>query len=81
MSDKSTSDTPSFEASLAELETLVREMESGDLPLNVALEKFERGIKLSRVSQQALQDAEQKVKILLEQNGQANLEDFVSDED
>lgn len=81
MSDKSSSDAPSFEASLAELETLVREMESGDLPLNVALEKFERGIKLSRMSQQALQEAEQKVKILLEQNGQANLEDFVSNED
>ena len=81
MSDKSGSDAPSFEASLAELETLVREMESGDLPLNVALEKFERGIKLSRMSQQALQEAEQKVKILLEQNGQANLEDFVSNED
>ncbi|MEC9167985.1 MAG: exodeoxyribonuclease VII small subunit, partial [Pseudomonadota bacterium] len=38
----------SFEETLSELEAIVNEMESGDLPLNKALEKFERGIALSR---------------------------------
>ncbi len=74
MSDNAS--TPTFEASLAELEAIVTEMENGDLPLNVALEKFERGIKLSRISQQALEQAEQKVKILLSEQGQDTLKDF-----
>lgn len=74
MSDNAS--TPTFEASLAELEAIVTEMENGDLPLNVALEKFERGIKLSRLSQQALEQAEQKVKILLSEQGQDTLKDF-----
>jgi len=59
-----------------ELEKLVEQMERGDLSLEDALKAFERGIKLTRTCQQALQDAEQKVKILLENNGQPTLEPF-----
>lgn len=59
-----------------ELEKLVEQMERGDLSLEDALKAFERGIKLTRTCQQALQDAEQKVQILLENNGQPTLEPF-----
>jgi len=76
-----TPSAPSFEASLAELEAIVTEMESGELPLNEALEKFERGVKLSRLSQQALAQAEQKVKILLAEQGEQTLVDFTPSED
>lgn len=63
----------SFEETLSELEAIVNEMESGDLPLNKALEKFERGIVLSRQGQQSLENAEQKVKILLSEQGEETL--------
>ena len=65
---------PSFEETLSELENIVNEMENGDLPLNKALEKFERGIALSRQGQQSLEQAEQKVKILLNSQGQEILQ-------
>ncbi len=74
MTDKPS--TPSFEDTLAELETIVNDMENGDLPLDQALEKFERGIKLSRLSQQSLENAKQKVQILLKENGDESLSDF-----
>lgn len=74
MTDKPSS--PSFEETLAELEAIVNDMENGDLPLNQALEKFERGIKLSRLSQQSLEQAQQKVQILLKENGEDTLADF-----
>lgn len=70
---------PDFEAALAELETLVEKMEQGDLSLDESLRQFERGIKLTRACQQSLRDAEQKVQILLEKNGQETLEPFDSD--
>lgn len=55
-----------FEVAMLELETLVSGMESGDLPLEESLKEFEKGIKLSRRCQQALNEAEQRVSILLE---------------
>ena len=79
MSDKATAASPSFEQTISELETIVNEMEQGDLPLHEPLKKFERGIELSRLSQKALVEAEQKVRILTEQNGEAALQDFAAD--
>jgi exodeoxyribonuclease VII small subunit len=72
-------ETLSFEQSMQELETIVSKMEQGDLPLEDALQNFERGIQLARLSQQKLKDAEQKVQILMSQNGQATLLDFDAD--
>ncbi|WP_339722672.1 exodeoxyribonuclease VII small subunit [uncultured Paraglaciecola sp.] len=69
----------SFEQSMQELEALVSKMEQGDLPLEDALQSFERGIKLARHSQQKLKDAEQKVQILTNQNGQQSLDVFEAD--
>lgn len=59
-----------------ELEKLVEQMEQGEISLEESLKAFERGIKLTRTCQQALQDAELKVQILLEKNGQQTLEPF-----
>jgi len=65
-----------FEDAMEELEKLVEQMEQGDISLEESLKAFERGIRLTRTCQQALQDAEQKVQILLEKNGQQILEPF-----
>ena len=63
-------ETPlNLEKSLEQLETLVDELESGDLPLETAMKKFEEGIKLTRQCQSALKDAEQRVEILLKSSG------------
>ena len=70
-----------LEKSLADLEELVDELESGDLPLEKALKKFEEGIKLTRGCQAALKEAEQKVEVLLNSAGGEDLEDFVIDEE
>jgi exodeoxyribonuclease VII small subunit len=61
--------TINLEKSLEELESLVDELEGGDLPLEVAMKKFEAGIKLTRNCQAALKDAEQRVEILLKSAG------------
>lgn len=71
--------TPDFETALAELEALVEKMEQGDLSLDESLQQFERGVQLTRSCQQALKEAEQKVQLLLEKDGQSSLEPFDSD--
>lgn len=64
---------------MEELEKLVEQMERGDISLEESLKSFERGIRLTRTCQQALQEAEQKVQILLEKNGQTTLEPFTDE--
>ena len=73
-----TSEEPalSFEQALSDLESLVETLEKGDLSLEDSLRKFERGIELTRVCQQALQEAEQKVRILTSKTADAPLEPF-----
>lgn len=65
-----------FEKSLSELETLVEEMEQGDLSLEESLKRFEKGISLTTECQQALQGAELKVQELVEKNGKILEKDF-----
>ena len=65
-----------FEQSLAELEMLVEQMESGDLSLEDSLKAFEQGIKYTRECQEALTKAEQKVQLLLKKNGQTDAQPF-----
>lgn len=71
----------SFEKSLAELEQLVSKMESGELALEESLQAFEQGIKLTRQCQEALTNAEQRVQLLLEQNGQSVAQPFHENEE
>ena len=68
-----------FEKTFTELEKLVKKMEGGDLSLEESLKYFERGMLLTKNCQQALNKAEQKVRILLEKNNKNNLESFDSD--
>ena len=75
----SDSKTINLEKSLSDLEALVEELESGDLPLDKAMKKFEQGIKLTRSCQSALKDAEQRVEILLKSaGGEESLQEFDS---
>lgn len=67
-----------LEKSLEELEALVAKLEGGDLSLEQALKEFERGVKLTRRCQTALQEAEQKIEILLKKSEQAEPSAFES---
>jgi exodeoxyribonuclease VII small subunit len=58
-----------FEQALGELEALVAAMESGDMTLEESLQAFETGVRLTRECQQTLQQAEQKVQLLLAEDG------------
>jgi exodeoxyribonuclease VII small subunit len=66
-----------FEESLTELETIVHSLEQGDLDLEQSMSLFERGLGLSKVSQIKLENAEQKIQILLNKDGEAQLTDFI----
>jgi len=65
--------TPSLEASLTKLDAIVEKLESGNLSLDDSLKQFEEGVKLTKECQKILHHAEQKIKILSENN---ELEDF-----
>ncbi len=64
-----TATKPSFEEAIAELETIVEQMESGKLSLNESVEKFQRGQKLAQICQDALKAAEEKLRIYGEKEG------------
>ena len=66
-----------FEKALENLEELVSSMENGELSLEDSLKAFERGIKLNRECQTALKDAEQKVQVLINEEG--DMEDMESE--
>ena len=72
---------PDFEQSLTELETLVQKLEAGDVPLEEALQTFERGVALTRQCQTALRTAQQKVEVLLTKNGTESVESFDDDDE
>jgi len=59
-----------FEESLGTLERIVTQLESGDLPLERALELFEEGVGLARRCQIQLEEAERKVELLLRERGE-----------
>ncbi len=68
---KATKDkAPGFEETLGSLENIVAQLESGELPLERALELFEEGVSLTRNCQQQLEDAERKVELLLRERGE-----------
>lgn len=67
---------PSFETSLEELEKVVKELESGDLPLERALELFEKGVSLSGACRKQLEEAETRLEILMKKEGKVQPEPF-----
>jgi exodeoxyribonuclease VII small subunit len=72
------STSPSFEEALTELESLVDALEKGEMSLEESLSVFERGIGLTRTCQQALDAAEQRVRILTDARPDAETEPFES---
>ncbi len=66
----------SFESCLEELEKVVKQLESGDLPLERSLELFEKGMDLSATCRKQLEDAETRVEILLKKEGKVQPEPF-----
>ena len=68
-----------LEKSLEALEALVDKLESGELSLEKALAEFERGVKLTRQCQLALQEAEQRIEILLAKSPDAEPVEFDPD--
>ena len=67
---KAEAQNQNFESSLAALEKIVRELERGELPLEKSLELFERGVRLSRECQERLQEAERRIEVLLQRDGE-----------
>ena len=65
-----------FEQALAELESLVERLEGVELPLDEALQAFERGVALTRQCQASLKAAQQRVEILLKRGEQTVPEPF-----
>jgi exodeoxyribonuclease VII small subunit len=69
-----------FEETLEELEGIVEQMEDGDLSLEESLAAFEKGVRLARECQDALKNAEQRVQVLLQQNGEEQLAEFAGND-
>jgi len=81
MAKKASTPTLNFEYALNELETMIGKMETGQLSLEDSLKNFEEGVSLARQCQQALKEAELKVQILVEQNGQLQAAPFAMEEE
>jgi exodeoxyribonuclease VII small subunit len=67
---------PKFEDCLQRLESILQELERGDVPLEQALKLFEEGVQLSNSCRKELEEAEGKVEILLKNNGKIQAEPF-----
>jgi len=69
-----------FEQSMKKLEQIVQELESGDLPLEEAMHKFEEGIYLSKLCSEKLDETEKKITLLLQdQKGNVSEKPFESE--
>lgn len=73
---KANTEELSVEETLAQLQALIEKMESSEMPLDESLAAFETGIELTRRAQKALGEAEQKVKLLLAEEGEPVLADM-----
>jgi exodeoxyribonuclease VII small subunit len=71
-----------FEKSFQQLETIVKRLESEELPLDESLQLFEEGIRLSRFCHQRLEEVEKKIEVILaDAKGQPRTEPFEADAD
>ncbi len=72
----------SFEQAMQMLEKIVQELESGDLPLEKAMSKFEEGIQLTRFCSQKLDETEQKINLLLQdRQGKVTIQSFETEDE
>lgn len=70
----------SFEEKMEDLEKIVTELEKGDLNLDDSVSKFEEGIRISKECNKILEEAEKKITILLNQDGQVKEENFEAED-
>ena len=70
----------SFEESMQELEKIVQELENNNLNLDESVKKFEQGMEISKKCNKILEEAEKKITILLENNGEIEEKDFKVEE-
>ncbi|GAA0351026.1 exodeoxyribonuclease VII small subunit [Bacillus horti] len=75
------SSTLSFEEAMDKLETIVDQLEAGEVPLEQAIELFQEGMKLSQACHQKLEQVEKKVQILVEENDGFVKKDFDIEEE
>ena len=71
----------SFEDVMDELEIIANELENGDLNLEQSVKKFEEGMKLSKKCNEILENAEKKITILLQEDGNIKEENFIEEEE
>lgn len=65
-----------FEESMENLEKIVEELEKGDLNLDDSIKKFEEGMKISKQCNEYLENAEKKIAVLINENGNLKEEEF-----
>lgn len=70
-----------FEESMQKLEEIAKELESGELDLDTSMSKFEEGMKLSKKCNEILENAEKKITILLQKEGELVEENFEQTEE
>jgi exodeoxyribonuclease VII small subunit len=68
-----------FEAAIAELESIVKKLEEGDLPLETSLQLYERGVQLSRFCHSRLEEAERRIEVLNERGQLRTADDLKLD--
>lgn len=73
--------TADFENSLKKLEALVARMEEGNMSLEESLKAFEEGVRLTRLCQETLVEAQQKVQQLTEKQGKVSLQDISAEDE
>ena len=70
----------SFEEQMESLEKIVAELENGNLNLDESVNKFEEGLKISKECNKILEEAEKKITILVNENGEIKEENFETEE-
>jgi len=78
--NKKSAELPDFEKALAELESLVEQLESGDLNLDQSLKQFKRGVELTRHCQGVLEQAQQTVEQLIHADDESSAEPLDSND-
>jgi exodeoxyribonuclease VII small subunit len=73
--------TKTFEGAVEQLEQIVKELETGDLPLEKAIKKFEEGVRLSKFCTKKLDETEKRVMVLLENEKGDLIEEPFGNED
>ena len=69
-----------FEEAIKKLEDISKELESGKLDLDESVSKFEEGMKLSKICTKMLNEAEKRINILIDKDGEVKEENFIPEE-